>query len=282
MHCSAHSIPPHTTSRMSRRRVTPASASNFRRARPQSYGGGWIGTGVETSTVRRVYDQFLAQQTRSSGTNLARLDAFASQAARIDNLLGDATNGLSTSLQSFTDAINEVSTHAGIDSGAPGADRRRTRAGRTPARVTTRACATCRPRSNGRLGIEAQEITTLAQGVAGSTAKSPSPSSRAASRPTTCSTSAMRSSTSCRARSALPSSPKAIRHSTYSSAMASRWCSAPRPRRSPRPSIRSIRSALLLSMRTRRGHRRPVARRVRRNARRPARLAQPDARSGAQ
>ena len=87
--------------------------------------------GVETSTVRRVYDQFLAQQTRSSGTNLARLDAFASQAARIDNLFGDPANGLSSSLQSFTDAINEVSTHAGIDPGAPGADRRRACAGRT-------------------------------------------------------------------------------------------------------------------------------------------------------
>ena len=83
------------------------------------------------STVRRVYDQFLAQQTRSSGTNLARLDAFASQAARIDNLLGDSANGLSSSLQSFTDAINEVSTHAGFDPGAPGADRRRACAGRT-------------------------------------------------------------------------------------------------------------------------------------------------------
>ena len=45
---------------------------------------GWVGTGVETATqVRRVYDQFLAQQARSSsGTSLARLDAFASQAER--------------------------------------------------------------------------------------------------------------------------------------------------------------------------------------------------------
>jgi len=112
-----------------------------------------------------VYDQFLAQQTRSSGTNLARLDAFASQAARIDNLLGDSANGLSSSLQKFTDAINEVST--------------------TPASIPARQVLIAEGRAlaerlksydtrlrdmstevNGRLGAEATEITTLAQGIA--------------------------------------------------------------------------------------------------------------------
>src|SRR6187455_2335432 len=139
--------------------------AEFQTRPAQSYGGGWIGTGVETSTVRRVYDQFLAQQTRSSGTNLARLDEFASQAARIDNLLGDPANGLSSSLQSFTDAINEVST--------------------TPASIPARQVLIAEGRAlserlknydtrlrdmstelNGRLGVEAQEINTLAQGIA--------------------------------------------------------------------------------------------------------------------
>ncbi len=60
--------------------------------------------------MRRVYDQFLSQQVRSSSGTLARLDAFAAQAERLDNLLGDTSNGLNASLQSFTDAINEVSS----------------------------------------------------------------------------------------------------------------------------------------------------------------------------
>jgi flagellar hook-associated protein 1 FlgK len=60
--------------------------------------------------VRRVYDQFLSQQVRSSSGTLARLDAFAAQAERLDNLLGDSENGLNASLQSFTDAISEVSS----------------------------------------------------------------------------------------------------------------------------------------------------------------------------
>ena len=139
--------------------------AEFQTRPAQSYGGGWIGTGVETSTVRRVYDQFLAQQTRSSGTNLARLDEFASQAARIDNLLGDASNGLSSSLQKFTDALNEVSTTPAsiparqvlISEGRALAERLKT----YDARMRDMSAEV-----NGRLGIEAQEMTTLAQGVA--------------------------------------------------------------------------------------------------------------------
>src|SRR6187401_2776626 len=137
----------------------------FQTRTPEFSAGGWIGTGVQVSTVRRVYDQFLAQQTRSSGTNFARLDAYASQAERIDNLLGDPESGLSSSLQNFADAINEVST--------------------TPASIPARQVLIAEGRAlserlinydtrlrdmstelNGRLGVEAQEINTLAKGIA--------------------------------------------------------------------------------------------------------------------
>jgi flagellar hook-associated protein 1 FlgK len=156
---TSHNIANVSTDGYTRQRV------DFNARQPEMSGGGWIGTGVETSTVRRVYDQFLAQQTRSSGTNFARLDAFASQAERVDNLLGDSANGLSSSLQKFTDALNEVST--------------------TPASIPARQVLIAEGRAladrlksydtrlrdmsadvNSRLGVEAQEITTLAQGVA--------------------------------------------------------------------------------------------------------------------
>src|SRR6187200_3171547 len=101
---TSHNIANVSTEGYTRQRV------EFQTRQAEQSGSGWIGTGVQVSTVRRVYDQFLAQQTRSSGTNLARLDAFASQAERIGNLLGDPANGLSSSLQSFTDAINDVYT----------------------------------------------------------------------------------------------------------------------------------------------------------------------------
>src|SRR4051812_40339543 len=80
---TSHNIANVSTDGYSRQRV------EFQ-TRPAEFStGGWIGTGVQVSTVRRMYDQFLAQQTRASGTNLARLDAYATQAERVDNLLGD-------------------------------------------------------------------------------------------------------------------------------------------------------------------------------------------------
>ena len=156
---TSHNIANVSTEGYTRQRV------EFQARPPEMLGGGWVGTGVQTSTVRRVYDQFLAQQGRSSGTNLARLDAFASQAARIDNLLGDSANGLSNSLQSFTDAINEVSAtpssiparQALIAEGRALAERLKT----YDSRMRDMSAEV-----NGRLSVEAQEITTLAQGIA--------------------------------------------------------------------------------------------------------------------
>jgi flagellar hook-associated protein 1 len=101
---TAHNIANVSTEGYTRQRV------DFATRTPQSYGTNWIGSGVDAVQVRRVYDQFLSEQVRSSSGTLARLDAFASQAERLDNLLGDSSNGLSASLQGFTDAVNEVSS----------------------------------------------------------------------------------------------------------------------------------------------------------------------------
>ncbi len=104
---TAHNIANVSTEGFSRQRV------EFQTRQPSVFGSSWIGNGVDVNTVRRSYDQFLTQQSRSSGGNLARLQAFASQAERLDNMLGDTTNGLSTSLQNFANAISEVSSTPG-------------------------------------------------------------------------------------------------------------------------------------------------------------------------
>jgi flagellar hook-associated protein 1 FlgK len=101
---TAHNIANVSTEGYTRQRV------EFATRQPQAYGSTWIGSGVNAVSVRRVYDQFLSQQARSSSANLSRLDTYAAQAGRLDSLLGDGDNGLSASLQSFTDAINEVSS----------------------------------------------------------------------------------------------------------------------------------------------------------------------------
>lgn len=101
---TAHNIANVSTDGFTRQRV------DFATRKPEAYGNHWLGTGVNVSNVRRVLDDFVTQQVRNSSGSLARLEAFAGQAERLDNLLGDTSNGLGPTLQSFTDAINEVST----------------------------------------------------------------------------------------------------------------------------------------------------------------------------
>ena len=101
---TAHNISNVSTPGYSRQRV------EFDTRTPSVVGSNWIGNGVDVSQVRRVFDQFLANQSRTSSGNLARLDAFSTQAARLDNMLGDTNNGLSASLQSYADAMSEVSS----------------------------------------------------------------------------------------------------------------------------------------------------------------------------
>jgi flagellar hook-associated protein 1 len=104
---TAHNIANVATPGYSRQTV------EFTTRKPSVIGSNWVGNGVDVSQVRRIYDQFLTAQTRGSSGNLARLDAFATQAERLDNMLGDTTNGLSASLQSYTDALSEVSSTPG-------------------------------------------------------------------------------------------------------------------------------------------------------------------------
>jgi flagellar hook-associated protein 1 FlgK len=156
---TAHNIANVSTEGYTRQRV------DFATRKPQLYGSNWIGSGVNASQVKRVYDQFLHESVRSSSGTLARLDAFAEQAGRLDNLLGDTTNGLSSSLQSFTDAINEVSS--------------------TPSSVSARQVLLAEGRAlverlknydarlremsadvDTRLTVEAGEISTLARSLA--------------------------------------------------------------------------------------------------------------------
>jgi len=101
---TSHNIANASTDGYNRQRV------EFQTRPADTYGNNWIGTGVNVASVSRIYDQFLAQSARSSGSSVARLDSYASQAGRVDDLLGDPDNGLGTSLQNFTDSINEVSS----------------------------------------------------------------------------------------------------------------------------------------------------------------------------
>jgi len=74
----------------------------------QALGSGWVGTGVQVSTVQRIYDDLLAQQVRTSSSGFESADAFATQTARINNLFSNTDTGLTASLQKFVNGLQEV------------------------------------------------------------------------------------------------------------------------------------------------------------------------------
>jgi flagellar hook-associated protein 1 FlgK len=78
---------------------------------PQATGSGFFGQGVEVNTVRRLYSQFLDSQVLTSETQAASLDSFLGQAKQIDNVLADASSGLSPALQSFFSGVQDVAAN---------------------------------------------------------------------------------------------------------------------------------------------------------------------------
>lgn len=68
----------------------------------------YFGTGVDLSAVRRIGDDFLADQLRAATASFGRADVFAGLAASIDSLLADERTGLNITLQNFINAVQQV------------------------------------------------------------------------------------------------------------------------------------------------------------------------------
>ena len=81
---------------------------DFSSNQPDFIGGNFIGTGVNTTNVKRVFDELAILDIRSTITNFNALDAFATQAGRIDRIVADPSTGLSPAIQGFFDAIQAV------------------------------------------------------------------------------------------------------------------------------------------------------------------------------
>ena len=99
---TGHNISNANTEGYSRQRVE-LSAQN-----PQPSGSGYIGSGVQVTTVRRVYSDFLTTQMRSATTSNGQLQEYYRLASQVDNLLADPQAGLTPSLQRFFDAVQVV------------------------------------------------------------------------------------------------------------------------------------------------------------------------------
>src|SRR5882724_5322070 len=74
----------------------------------QRLGSDFVGTGVDITTVRRMSDELLAGQLRSASGSFSRADAFVALAESLDNMLADSDTGLTATMQSFVNSLQNV------------------------------------------------------------------------------------------------------------------------------------------------------------------------------
>jgi flagellar hook-associated protein 1 FlgK len=77
---------------------------------PQFTGVGYIGQGVDVSTVKRIYSEFLNRQVLQEEGLSAQLDSHYAQIKQIDNMLADANSGMAPSIQEFFSSVNNAAS----------------------------------------------------------------------------------------------------------------------------------------------------------------------------
>lgn len=75
---------------------------------PDFTGNGFVGNGVQVSDIRRVVDDFVIGQLRSSSSAFNQFEAFNDFASRVDDLLADPLSGITPVLQNFFAALQDV------------------------------------------------------------------------------------------------------------------------------------------------------------------------------
>ena len=95
--------------------IANASTEGYSRQRtelvtrpPERTGAGFIGSGVEVGSVRRLANKFIETQLRTSTSGLESFETLHQMAGRVDSLLADPNTGLSSAIQEFFDAVEGV------------------------------------------------------------------------------------------------------------------------------------------------------------------------------
>jgi flagellar hook-associated protein 1 FlgK len=99
---TSHNISNVGTEGYSRQRVTLSSRE------PEPAGNGFVGKGVNVTSVDRVYDQFLVDQLNNRTSSYNQLNAFHTMASQLDSALGDPSIGLTPAMEQFFNAIQDV------------------------------------------------------------------------------------------------------------------------------------------------------------------------------
>ena len=77
---------------------------------------GFIGTGVDVETIRRITDQFINQQVLIDHASYAESDTLASQLSNLEVLIGDDDTGLTKTLDDFFISLQALANDVSSDS----------------------------------------------------------------------------------------------------------------------------------------------------------------------
>lgn len=80
---------------------------------PQFLGGSYLGSGTTVETIERAYDAFLTADVRNRTSSYSEYETLQELSGRLDSLLADPTIGLSTALDSFFGAVQDVANNPG-------------------------------------------------------------------------------------------------------------------------------------------------------------------------
>ena len=70
--------------------------------------GGFLGTGVDVATVRRITDQFINQQILIDQSKFSKYEILSSNMSTLDKLIGGSDTGLAKSFNSFFSSLNDA------------------------------------------------------------------------------------------------------------------------------------------------------------------------------
>ena len=99
---TGHNISNASTEGYSRQSVTLGTRE------PGLIDGNYLGTGVAVKGIARSYSNFLAEDLRIGTSSLGQFEAAAEMAARLDNLMADQDRGLSSQIERFFSALQDV------------------------------------------------------------------------------------------------------------------------------------------------------------------------------
>lgn len=73
-----------------------------------STGAGFIGNGVDTSTITRSYNAFIEGNVRSTTSSKSEFESFYTLAAQLDNVLADSSTGMDAAIQRFFNSVQDL------------------------------------------------------------------------------------------------------------------------------------------------------------------------------